>query len=85
MAFNIKGSMWGFPYGMIHAILGEKRNNFGKQRMCGTIGALSTSILSAIAMNKYGSVTPEINFTPCLIGFSIWVVLYFALREQNLA
>ena len=75
VAFSIKGSMWCLLYGIIYAILGEKRNNFGKQRMWGTTGALSTSIISAIAMNKYGSVTPEINFTPCFIGFSIWVVI----------
>ena len=74
VGFNVMASNWGLLYGMNYAILGEKRNNFGRQRMWGTFGALITSVISAIAMNKYGSVKPEINYTPCFIGFGIWTV-----------
>ena len=73
VAFNLQGSLWVLLYGMIYAILGEQRNNFGKTRVWGTIGAIITAIISAIAMNKYGSVTNEINFIPCFIGFDIWI------------
>ena len=72
---NLQGSLWALFYGMIYAILGEKREDFGKQRMWGTIGALTTSVLSAVAMNKYGSVTPEITYTPCFIGYAVWTVI----------
>ena len=75
VGFNVHASNWGLLYGMNYAILGEKRNNFGRQRMWGTFGALITSVVSAIAMNKYGSVKPEINYTPCFIGFGIWSVI----------
>ena len=74
-ACNLQGSLWALFYGMIYAILGEKREDFGKQRMWGTIGALTTSLLSGVAMNKYGSVTPEITYTPCFIGYAIWTVI----------
>ena len=75
VGFNVMASNWGLLYGMNYAILGEKRNNFGRQRMWGTFGALITSVISAIAMNKYGSVKPEINYTPCFIGFGVWTVV----------
>ena len=75
VAFNMQGSLWVLLYGMIYAILGEQRNNFGKQRMWGTLGAIITAIISAIAMNKYGSATNEITFTPCFIGFGIWICI----------
>ena len=73
VAFNIQGSLWVLLYGMIYAILGEKRNNFGKQRMWGTLGAIITAVISAVAMNKYGSVTNEITFTPCFVGYGVWI------------
>ena len=69
-ACNLQGSPWALFYGMIYAILGEKREDFWKQRMWGTIGTLTTSVLSAVAMNKYGSVTPKITYTPCFIGYA---------------
>ena len=75
VAFNIQGSLWVLLYGMIYAILGEKRNNFGKQRMWGTLGAIITAIISAIAMNKYGSTTNEITYTPCFVGFGVWITI----------
>ena len=75
MAFNIQGSLWVLLYGMIYTILGEKRNNFGKQRMWGTLGAIITAIISAIAMNKYGSTTNEITYTPCFVGFGVWITI----------
>ena len=75
IAFNIMASIWVLLYGMNYAILGEKRNNFGKQRMWGTMGALVTSVMSAIAMNKYGSSNNDITYTPCFIGFGIWIVI----------
>ena len=67
-------TIWAFLYAMCYAMLGENRNVFGKQRVWGTIGAIITSIISAIAMNKYGSAKPEITFTPCFIGNGVWLI-----------
>ena len=75
VGFNIYASIWVLLYGMNYAILGEKRNNFGRQRLWGTFGALTTAIISAFALNKYGSSTPEITFTPCFIGFGVLAVI----------
>ena len=73
LSFNIFESTWGLLYGMTYAILGEKPNKFGMQRIWGTYGALVTSIMSAFALNKYGSETIEITYTPCFIAFAFWV------------
>ena len=37
-ACNLQGSLWALFYGMIYAILGEKREDFGKQRMWELLG-----------------------------------------------
>ena len=68
-------SVWAFVYALVYAVLGENRNRFGRQRMWGTVACLITSVCTAIAMNKYGSVVPEISFTPCFIGYSVWFVI----------
>ena len=68
-------SVWAFVYALVYAVLEENRNRFGRQRMWGTVACLITSVCTAIAMNKYGSVVPEISFTPCFIGYSAWFVI----------
>ena len=68
-------SVWAFVYALVYAVLGENRNRFGRQRMWGTVACLITSVCTAIAMNKYGSLVPEITFTPCFIGYSVWFVI----------
>ena len=68
-------SDWILLYGMMYAMLGEKRHQFGKQYLWTTLGTLTTAIISAFAMNKYGSATPEITFTPCFIGFGVLSVI----------
>ena len=75
VGFNIYASIWALLYGMNYAILGDRRHHFGRQRVWGTFGALTTAVISAFAMNKYGSATPEITFTPCFIGFGVLAVI----------
>ena len=74
-AMNLFNLVWIPLLGMTFAVLGEKRNDFGKQTLWGSIGAITTSMISAITMNKYGSPTNEITFTPCFIGFGICTIL----------
>ena len=74
-AMNLFNLTWILLLGMTFAVLGEKRNDFGKQTLWGSIGAITTSVISAITMNKYGSSTNEITFTPCFIGFGICTIL----------
>ena len=73
-AVNLFNSAWVLLMGMTFAVLKGERNEYGKQRTWGSIGALITSIISAITMNKYGSSTNEITFIPCFISVGICIV-----------
>ena len=50
-AMNLFNLVWILLLGMTFAVLGEKRNDFGKQTLWGSIGAITTSVISAITMN----------------------------------
>ena len=72
---NLFNSAWVLLMAMTFAVLRGERNAYGKQRTWGSIGALITSAISAITMNKYGSSNNEITFIPCFISFGICTVL----------
>ena len=73
-AVNLFNSTWVLLMGMTFAVLRGKRNEYGRQRAWGSIGALTTSIISAITMNKYGSSTNEITFVPCFISVGVCIL-----------
>ncbi len=72
LTFNTYSSLWVLLYAMTYAILGEKRHDFGKQRVWGSIGCILASVISAVTMNKSST---EMNFLPCFIGFTVWILI----------
>ncbi len=74
-AINSYVVLWALLYGMNYDLLGDNKQNFGRQRMWGTLGAILMAVVSAVAMNDYKSEKAEINYIPCFVGYAIFIVI----------
>ena len=72
---SIFNAIWVVLYGMLFAILGDNRNDFGKTRIWASIGGLLTSVIVAFTMNRYGSSSSDMSFIPCFIGYGVGLLL----------
>ena len=75
-AVNIFNAIWVMLYGMLFAILGENRHDYGKTRVWASIGGLLTSVIVAFTMKKgQGSSDSDMSFIPCFIGYGVGLLL----------